>query len=141
MYDFIWNIFYFSVVIEEFKRIIHMIVEKHDDDKRQWLVERSNIKQDLDEKKLHLINILLSLDDVNSWVVFLSKNNENTKFIIGWFNRKYERCKNLINVCKANEEFLKQMIGRYEEIMKKKVERYEQLKQHAMSQLDKWVSL
>lgn len=55
------------------------------------------------------------------------------------YDRKYERCKTVIQTYKTNEDVLKQTVARYEENLKKQVERYEQLRQHAMSQLDKYV--
>lgn len=68
---------------------------------------------------------------------YYSKGEIKAVNILSFTNRKYDRCKGIIEGYKCNEETLRQNLTLFEERLHKNEEKYEALKAHAKAQLER----
>ncbi|XP_072929691.1 uncharacterized protein [Epargyreus clarus] len=104
-----------AIVVEEYERTIASLIAETEQDKRRNAEERMRLIKDRDEQTAHLTSMEVSFSDLHS---------------------KYEKSKQIILSCKANEDAYKKSIKEFEENFTKMQNNYELLKQHATSKLN-----
>ncbi|KAM3959298.1 uncharacterized protein ACR2FA_006603 [Aphomia sociella] len=104
-----------AVVVEEYERTIASLIAETEQDKKLHNDERMKLIKERDEQTAHLASMEVSFSDLHS---------------------KYEKSKQIILTCKANEDTYKKSIKEFEENLSKMQSNYELLKQHATSKLN-----
>ncbi|KOB68189.1 Uncharacterized protein OBRU01_15423 [Operophtera brumata] len=104
-----------AAVVEEYERTIASLIAETEQDKKQHAKEKISLINERDEQTAHLASMEVSFSDLHS---------------------KYEKSKQVIICCKANEETCKKSIKDFEENFTKMQTNYETLKQHATSKLN-----
>ncbi|XP_059047958.1 uncharacterized protein LOC131843344 [Achroia grisella] len=102
-------------VVEEYERTIASLIAETEQDKKNHNEERLKLIKERDEQTAHLASMEVSFSDLHS---------------------KYEKSKQIILTCKANEDTYKKSIKEFEENLIKMQNNYELLKQHATSKLN-----
>lgn len=105
-----------AAVVEEYERTIASLIAETAQDKKRHAEERMKLINERDEQTAHLASMEVSFSDLHS---------------------KYEKSKQIILNCKANEETYKKSIKEFEENFTKMQNNYELLKQHATSKLNR----
>ncbi|CAB3248743.1 unnamed protein product [Arctia plantaginis] len=105
-----------AAVVEEYERTIASLIAETAQDKKRHAEERIKLINERDEQTAHLASMEVSFSDLHS---------------------KYEKSKQIILNCKANEETYKKSIKEFEENFTKMQNNYELLKQHATSKLNR----
>ncbi|XP_075982607.1 uncharacterized protein LOC142980899 [Anticarsia gemmatalis] len=104
-----------AAVVEEYERTIASLIAETAQDKKRHAEERIKLINERDEQTAHLASMEVSFSDLHS---------------------KYEKSKQVILNCKANEDAYKKSIKEFEENLTKMQNNYELLKQHATSKLN-----
>ncbi|XP_022817495.1 mucin-17-like [Spodoptera litura] len=104
-----------AAVVEEYERTIASLISETAQDKKRHAEERIKLINERDEQTAHLASMEVSFSDLHS---------------------KYEKSKQVILNCKANEDTYKKSIKAFEENLTKMQNNYELLKQHATSKLN-----
>lgn len=104
-----------AAVVEEYERTIASLISEIAQDKKRNAEERIKLINERDEQTAHLASMEVSFSDLHS---------------------KYEKSKQVILNCKANEDAYKKSIKEFEENLTKMQNNYELLKQHATSKLN-----
>ncbi|CAG5004132.1 unnamed protein product [Parnassius apollo] len=104
-----------AAVVEEYERTIASLIAETEQDKKLHEEERTRLINERDEQTAHLASMEISFNDLHS---------------------KYEKSKQIILSCKANEDTYKKSIQEFEESLQKMQNNYELLKQHATSKLN-----
>lgn len=104
-----------AAVVEEYERTIASLIAETEQDKKLHNEERMQLMKERDEQTAHLASMEVSFSDLHS---------------------KYEKSKQIILSCKANEDTYKKSIKEFEENLTKMQNNYELLKQHATSKLN-----
>lgn len=104
-----------AAVVEEYERTIASLISETAQDKKRHAEERIKLIKERDEQMAHLASMEVSFSDLHS---------------------KYEKSKQVILSCKANEDAYKKSIKEFEENITKMQNNYELLKQHATSKLN-----
>ncbi|KAL0819417.1 hypothetical protein ABMA28_007525 [Loxostege sticticalis] len=104
-----------AAVVEEYERTIASLIAETEQDKKRNNEERIRLIKERDEQTAHLASMEVSFSDLHS---------------------KYEKSKQIILTCKANEDSYKKSIKEFEENLTKMQSNYELLKQHATSKLN-----
>lgn len=104
-----------AAVVEEYERTIASLISETAQDKKRHAEERIKLINERDEQTAHLASMEVSFSDLHS---------------------KYEKSKQIILNCKANEDTYKKSIKEFEENLTKMQTNYELLKQHATSKLN-----
>ncbi|CAH0756602.1 unnamed protein product [Diatraea saccharalis] len=104
-----------ALVVEEYERTIASLIAESEQDKRHHNEERLKLIKERDEHTKHLASMEVSFNDLHS---------------------KYEKSKQIIMTCKANEDTYKKSIKDFEESLSKMQSNYELLKQHATTKLN-----
>lgn len=104
-----------AAVVEEYERTIASLIAETEQDKKRHNEERIKLIKERDEQTAHLASMEVSFSDLHS---------------------KYEKSKQIILTCKANEDSYKKSIKEFEENLTKMQSNYELLKQHATSKLN-----
>ena len=104
-----------AAVVEEYERTIASLISETAQDKKRNAEERIKLINERDEQTAHLASMEVSFSDLHS---------------------KYEKSKQVILNCKANEDAYKKSIKEFEENLSKMQNNYELLKQHATSKLN-----
>lgn len=104
-----------AAVVEEYERTIARLIAETAQDKNKHAEERIKLINERDEQTAHLASMEVSFSDLHS---------------------KYEKSKQVILHCKANEDVFKKSIKDFEENLAKMQNNYELLKQHATSKLN-----
>lgn len=104
-----------AAVVEEYERTIASLISETAQDKKRHAEERAKLISERDEQTAHLASMEVSFSDLHS---------------------KYEKSKQVILNCKANEDAYKKSIKAFEENLTKMQNNYELLKQHATSKLN-----
>ncbi|XP_063831206.1 mucin-4-like [Ostrinia nubilalis] len=104
-----------AAVVEEYERTIASLIAETEQDKKRNNEERIRLIKERDEQTAHLASMEVSFSDLHS---------------------KYEKSKQIILTCKANEDSYKKSIKEFEENLNKMQSNYELLKQHATSKLN-----
>uniref|UniRef100_A0A2A4JUQ1 Transforming acidic coiled-coil-containing protein C-terminal domain-containing protein n=1 Tax=Heliothis virescens TaxID=7102 RepID=A0A2A4JUQ1_HELVI len=104
-----------AAVVEEYERTIASLISETAQDKKRHAEERIKLINERDEQTAHLASMEVSFSDLHS---------------------KYEKSKQVILNCKANEDKYKKSIKDFEENLMKMQNNYELLKQHATSKLN-----
>ncbi|XP_047033611.1 uncharacterized protein LOC124640056 [Helicoverpa zea] len=104
-----------AAVVEEYERTIASLISETAQDKKRHAEERIKLINERDEQTAHLASMEVSFSDLHS---------------------KYEKSKQVILNCKANEDKYKKSIKDFEENLAKMQNNYELLKQHATSKLN-----
>ncbi|KAJ8714232.1 hypothetical protein PYW08_007852 [Mythimna loreyi] len=104
-----------AAVVEEYERTIASLISETAQDKKRHAEERAKLINERDEQTAHLASMEVSFSDLHS---------------------KYEKSKQVILNCKANEDAYKKSIKAFEENLTKMQNNYELLKQHATSKLN-----
>ncbi|KAF9804454.1 hypothetical protein SFRURICE_000436 [Spodoptera frugiperda] len=104
-----------AAVVEEYERTIASLISETAQDKKRHAEERIKLINERDEQTAHLASMEVSFSDLHS---------------------KYEKSKQVILNCKANEDTYIKSIKAFEENLTKMQNNYELLKQHATSKLN-----
>ncbi|XP_060805141.1 uncharacterized protein LOC106136263 [Amyelois transitella] len=104
-----------AAVVEEYERTIASLITETEQDRKRHSEERERLIKERDEQTAHLASMEVSFSDLHS---------------------KYEKSKQIILSCKANEDTYKKSIKDFEENLTKMQNNYELLKQHATSKLN-----
>ncbi|XP_053613436.1 putative leucine-rich repeat-containing protein DDB_G0290503 [Plodia interpunctella] len=104
-----------AAVVEEYERTIASLIAETEQDRKRHDDERARLIKERDEQTAHLASMEVSFSDLHS---------------------KYEKSKQIILSCKANEDTYKKSIKDFEENLTKMQNNYELLKQHATSKLN-----
>ncbi|CAH2044646.1 unnamed protein product, partial [Iphiclides podalirius] len=104
-----------AAVVEEYERTIASLIAETVQDKKRHAEERMRLINERDEQTAHLSSMEISFNDLHS---------------------KYEKSKQIILTCKANEDTYRRSIKEFEESLLKMQKNYELLKQHATTKLN-----
>lgn len=104
-----------AAVVEEYERTIASLIADIEQDKKRNAEEKIRLIEERDEQTAHLTSMEVSFSDLHS---------------------KYEKSKQVILTCKANEDICKKTIQDFEEQVTKMQTNYEMLKQHATAKLN-----
>lgn len=107
------------MVMDEYEKSLSRQMADRERERGTFIQERAKLQEDLQAANHHLGNTEAAFNDVHS---------------------KYERLKIVVSAYKSNEDVLKESVQENVETIKTLEARYEQLKNHAMSQLEKYVS-
>lgn len=107
----------FRVVVEEYEKSISRLLTERERDRTNFEQEKAKLQEELQAANHHLTNTEAAFNDVH---------------------QKYERLKGVVSVYKNNEAVLKESIQENVDTIKTLETRYDQLKEHAMTQLEKY---
>lgn len=99
-------------------RLVDCSQRKKGIDRTNFAQEKAKFQEELQATNVHLANTEAAFNDVH---------------------QKYERIKGIVSAYKSNENVLKESIQENLETIQSLEARYEQLKNHAMTQLEKYV--
>lgn len=109
----------YRVVVEEYEKSISRLLTERERDRTNFEQEKAKLQEELQTTNVHLANTEAAFNDVH---------------------QKYERLKGVVSAYKNNETVLKESIQENMETIKSLEMRYDQLKNHAMIQLEKYVT-
>lgn len=104
--------------MEEYEKSISRLLTERERDRTNFEQEKAKLQEELQAANHHLTNTEAAFNDVH---------------------QKYERLKGVVSVYKNNEAVLKESIQENVDTIKTLETRYDQLKEHAMTQLEKYV--
>lgn len=107
----------FRVVVEEYEKSISRLLADRERDRTSFEQDKMKLQEELQAANHHLTNTEAAFNDVH---------------------KKYERLKGVVSVYKNNETVLKESIQENVETIKTLETRYDKLKEHAMTQLEKY---
>lgn len=103
--------------MEEYEKSISRLLTERERDRTSFEQDKAKLQEELQAANHHLTNTEAAFNDVH---------------------QKYERLKGVVSVYKNNESVLKESIQENVETIKTLETRYDQLKEHAMTQLEKY---
>lgn len=103
--------------MEEYEKSISRLLTERERDRTNFEQEKAKLQEELQAANHHLTNTEAAFNDVH---------------------QKYERLKGVVSVYKNNEAVLKESIQENVDTIKTLETRYDQLKEHAMTQLEKY---
>ncbi|XP_014276687.1 serine-rich adhesin for platelets isoform X2 [Halyomorpha halys] len=103
------------MIMEEYEKTISQVVTMREDDKKKFEIEKEQISMEREGAMQHLRNMEIAFNDVH---------------------QKYEKCKEVIEAFKHNEEQYKISLNENRKTIIQQEENYQKLKEHAAQKLE-----
>lgn len=103
------------MIMEEYEKTISQVVTMREDDKKKFEMEKEQISMEREGALVHLRNMEIAFNDVH---------------------QKYEKCKEVIEAFKHNEEQYKISLNENRKTIIQQEENYQKLKEHAAQKLE-----
>nr|CAD7428176.1 unnamed protein product [Timema monikensis] len=105
-----------SMILDEYEKTISRMVADKEQEQRTHDAKMAALLQEKTEAKEHLDNLEIAFSDIH---------------------KKYEKCKDMLEGLRKNEEILRSSLAEHQETLHAQEQKYDALKNHAMMQLER----